>query len=385
MYAVMVYVFHTKKQGSIRDMADLVLPILCYALACFYKDSFGLFVAGIVSASLYFIFRNVSAFDEVILRIELFLNRYSYQIFVYGAAVIMIAGGAAYYFFVNPSYEYDYFHYFQNHSNYDMIKDYFFIHSGLVQNVVNAFRWTGVILLIASKSEDKGIKFLKSLLLVLLVVFLNPLCVIAVSKLLASNVYYRTFDVVFNPFTEMLFLCLILERLTHRFVSRMMTFFVCFMVLYAHLGSFVSRNAGEYGFHINRGVLPKYKISNDTLDVIRALQAEFEQNPDEDLRIISHAEGVRTFIPEAWQFFTAYQIYYPQTRIDQEFFEQARNHYPYETYGYINYYTVADKLQEYEVDYLIVEYNQNAEFNMQVEACCDLLYKNYTYALYKTR
>ena len=143
--------------------------------------------------------------------IEGFLHKYAIQIFVVGVTVLMVVGGFIYYQ-INPGYEYNYRHYFENHQSYDMIKDYFFIYTGKSQNLVNIMRWIGVILLLTIKTDDKGMKFFKYLFIVLFVVFLNPLCVIAISKLFASNVYYRTFDVIFNPLTEMLFIVLIISK-----------------------------------------------------------------------------------------------------------------------------------------------------------------------------
>ena len=213
------------------------------------------------------------------------LNKYAIQIFVYGVAAALAIGGAIYYFMINPGYEYNYAHYFQEHSNYDMIKDFFFIYSGRSEKLVNVLRWLGVFLLFTDKSDDKGIKFFKYLFLVLFIVFLSPLSVIGISKLIASNVYYRTFDVVFNPLTEMLFIVLVLKRFNKKWLYYGLSLFVVYMVVYAHLGSRINHYTGEYGFHINREVLPKYKISQYDYDVIKALQYEVEMHEDEDLRV----------------------------------------------------------------------------------------------------
>ena len=111
-----------------------------------------------------------------------------------------------------------------------MIKDFFFIYSGRSEKLVNVLRWLGVFLLFTDKSEDKGIKFFKNLFLVLFVVFLSPLSVIGISKLIASNVYYRTFDVVFNPLTEMLFIVLVLKRFNKKWLYYGLSLFVIYMV-----------------------------------------------------------------------------------------------------------------------------------------------------------
>ena len=383
MYALMVYTFYTKERNSIRDMADFVFPLLCYALACFSKDNVPLFAVGIVSASIYYLCRNHNWLIRITDVIEGFLHKYSLHIFVFGVAAVLAIGGAVYYFLINPGYEYNYVHYFENHANYDMMKDFSFRFTGKSQNLVNVLRWVGLFILLLNKPQNEGDRFLKYVMIILFVVFLSPLSVIGISKLIASNVYYRTFDVVFNPLTEMLFIGLILQKFDKKPVYYLLTIFVVYMIAYAHLGSYINHYTGEYGFYINRNVLPKYKISNDNLEVIRAFEADVKEHQDDDLRVVSHAEGLRTFVPNAWQIFTPYQIYYPDTRINAEFFEQARNHYPYETYYETDFSSACQYIERFDVDYVIVEWNQNMDYDIEVSKCMTKLYGNYTYHLYR--
>lgn len=384
MYALMVYMFKTKKRNSIREMADFVLPLLIYALACFYKDNVPLFIIGIILAPLYYLLRNKSFMLKVTDALEAFLHRYSYPIFVYGMTALLAIGGAIYYFFINPGYEYNYAHYFGNHQNYDMIKDYFFIYTGKSQNLVNIMRWLGVILLFSDKSKDAGTKFLKALFLIMFVVFLNPLNVIAISKLIASNVYYRTFDVVFNPLTELYFMYLILNKWSHKITYVILSIFTIYMLIYCHGISHVNNYSGEYGFYLNRGVMPKYKMSFDNYDAIKAFQREIANLDVEDqLKVISHAEGLRIFEPQVYQIFTAREYYYAGDRINMEFYEQARNHYPWDSYYETDFSSACTYIERFDVDYAIVEWFQNWDFDIEVSKCGELFYSNDTFHLYR--
>ena len=383
MYALMIYLFHAKERNSIREMADFVFPLLCYALACFSRDNKSLFIVGLVLASLYYLLRNKACLIRITDIIEGFLHKYAIRIFVIGAAIILAVGGAIYYLAINPGYEYNYRHYFENHSNYDMIKDYTFRYTGKSQNLVNILRWFGLGLLLFQKSSNEGEKFLKHIMIVLLLVFLSPLSVIGISKLIASNVYYRTFDVVFNPLTEMFFIGLILKKFDKKPIYYLLTLFVVYMIFYAHVGSYINHYTGEYGFYINRNILPKYKISNDNLEVIRAFETDVKAHEDKELRVVSHAEGIRTFVPQTWQLFTPYQIYYPNTRINQEFFNQSRNHYPYETYYETDFSSACQYIDRFDVDYIIVEWNQNMDYDIEVSKCMTKVYGNFTYNLYR--
>lgn len=384
MYALMAYMFKNKNRNSIREMADFVLPILIYALACFYIDNMTLFIVGIITAPLYFIFRNKSFMLNITDKIEVFLHNYGYAIFVYGVSIIFIVGGAYYYFFVNPGYEYSYAHYFNNHQNYDMIKDYFFIYTGKSQNLVNVIRWVGVVLLFTDKTKDQGKKWMKSLFLIVFLVFLNPLTVIAISKLFASNVYYRTFDIIFNPFTEMLFMYLISERFKNKYLNYILAILVVYLLAYCHVASHINENTGEYGYYLHRGVMPKYKMAYENYDVIKHFQEEIKGiEIDRQLRVISHAEGLRTFEPNVHQIFTAREYYYPMERINNEFYDIARNHYPWESYYETDFSVACEYIDRFDIDYVIVEWWQNWDFDIEISKCGDLVYYNDVFHLYR--
>lgn len=382
MYALMVYIFYTKEKGSVKEMADFVLPLLVYALACFYKDSPALFMIGIIAAPLYYLFRNKDFVIKITDAIEGFLHKYSIQIFVILTTLVMIVGGFIY-FKMNPGYEYNYQHYFQNHSDYDMIKDYFFIYTGKSQNLVNIVRWLGVILLLTFKTENKGLKFFKYMFIITFIVFLNPLCVVAMSKLIASNVYYRAFDVIFNPLTEMMFIYFILCKWDKKWLYIVFTIFTAYMIGYAHIVSHANYYSGEYGYYLNRDVMPKYKMSYYNYDVIKAFQKEIDGKEfDGQIRVVSHAEGLRTFEPNVHQIFTAREYYYPNDRINFEFYEQARNHYKWDTYYDTDFSSSCKYIDEYNVDYVIVEWFHNWDFEIEISKCGKLVYENEVYKIY---
>ena len=61
-------------------------------------------------------------------------------------------------------------------------------------NILNIIRWIGVILILwKAQSEEQN--YIKSLFVMMLILFLNPLATTAVAYLIASNVFYRTVEV----------------------------------------------------------------------------------------------------------------------------------------------------------------------------------------------
>ena len=203
----MVYLFKNYKEGTIKEMADHVLPIVIYALSLFYKDNKVLCFILLPIVLIYYLCRDKKFIKDITDKLEIYLNKYA-SFFIYGTFIIL-ALGTIYITIALPEYEYGIKHFFNNHQNYDMIKDFFFIYTGKSQNLVNIMRWLGLILLFIKEKDEK---FLRMMILVLFIVFLNPLVTPMIAKTIASNVYYRTFDVIFNPFTEMMYFYYILKQ-----------------------------------------------------------------------------------------------------------------------------------------------------------------------------
>lgn len=386
MYALMVYMFKKKETGSISEMADFVIPIIIYALALFSKDNFKLFIVCGALVILYFLFRRNNSVVKITNNIERTFHKYPYAIFVIGMFVLLSIGGAIYYFLINPGYEYNYVHYFEKHSDYDMIKDFFFVGNlGFRNNLVNLMRWVGVGCCLFVKNEDETIKWIKHILIVLFVVFLNPLVTIMIAKTMASNVYYRTFDVVFNPFTEMFFMVLIVNTLDKYKVPSIITKvgitgFVAYMTFTAHYNSFQNEYGGEYGYYVNRNVLPKYKVPYYEYDAIVNFRDIVQR--DDYIKVVSHAQTLRTYMPNAYMLFTAYQNYYPWSRINDEFYWQGRKHYGWEKYPEIDYSSSCEYIRRFDVDYALVEWHDNWDFDTEVSKCGNKIYENDVYRIY---
>ena len=180
---------------------------------------------------------------------------------------------AAYVNLFKPDYLYDYAYYFNNHQDYDMVKDYYFIYSHIFDNILNIIRWIGVILILwKAQSEEQN--YIKSLFVMMLILFLNPLATSAVAYLIASNVFYRTVEVLFNPFTEMLILLAVIQWLDQReWIKRMLLVILCGEIVVGHVASYLDSDWGLYTFHVNGGktVNPIYKISDEEIDQLQSV------------------------------------------------------------------------------------------------------------------
>lgn len=377
LFSLAAYLFLTKRPGAFTDMAWIVLPMAVYAVVMFSRNPNLPWAAPLLAVifGFYYSTCRTPVMKKVIAGVEQFFFRHARVIF-YGIIPTAMMAVSAYVNFCKPEYLYNYAYYFNNHQNYDMVKDYYFIYSHLFDNILNLIRWAGVILLCwkASTAEQK---FIRVLFVMMILVFLNPLATTAVAYLIASNVFYRTVEVLFNPFTEMLIILAVIHTIENkRILHTVFLITLCGEVVIGHTGSYLSSDYGLYTFYVDGGrdVNPIYKITDEELEAIHILEGLISRDQDyfadgHQPTLISHAEGVRTFLPQVYQVFTARDYYYQWNRVDWIFYDLARRHYSWEAPATEDYSRSCGYLDYYKVDYLIIQYWENPEFDQATDAC----------------
>ena len=122
-----------------------------------------------------------------------FFEKYMLLLMKYVIPVIIIA--IVYIFDNQFKYKMDYF--FFKGSTQDMVWDYFSFDT-LQISLVNICLFSFLVIIFSKKNHDT---FLKRFLGIIIVTFLNPLVIPFTVKFLTEYVFYRAFDIVFNPFT----------------------------------------------------------------------------------------------------------------------------------------------------------------------------------------
>ena len=82
------------------------------------------------------------------------------------------------------------------------------------------------------------------------------------------------------------------------------------------------------------------------------------------------------------QLITARDTYYPHTRIDEDLYQIAKRHHPWEEAGDPPYEKTGMLLKKYEVDFVIVRYWENPVFDEQLAQTGKMLYQNEVFRLY---
>lgn len=389
LFGFFVYLLFVKEKRSVYLMADLVFPIVIYAAIILSKDNLVVGVAAAIAAIIYYAIRNLPKVNAGIESVTVLISHYSVAIFIVGLPLILI-GLSLLIKTKNPDYIYDFAYWMQDHQRYDMVKDYRFMYGNWIDNVLTAIRYLGIILLIIRYRKQAS--WLLISIYVTFVIFINPFSTEAISRFLTGNVFYRAVEIVFNPYTEAIFILVIVDTLKQKWIAPVMSAGLLTFTAIGHVASFMDSDTGLYHFYINGGkeVNPIFKINNDELDAIYKFRYILDENgrtkqDGSQVRVISQVNGLRVFEPSLYQLFTPRDYFYPHTRLDNTFYLMASNHYDWIDYpDDLDYSTSCDYLYEYGVDYLLIKYEPyyaNYQFDDATNACAITLVSNDTYKI----
>jgi hypothetical protein len=166
------------------------------------------------------------------------------------------------------------------------------------------------------------------------------------------------------------------------------SFAIILITLSNHYYSWNGRGNGSYVRYINplEDILPIFKVTGSEYDVIINFEKELEQVElpiDRQLTVISHTNGLRTFMPEVYQLFTARDTYYAYTRVDKDFYELARRLRDWEPEQFFPYENSCSYIDKYDVDYLLIRYWENPAFDQATDGCTITIYTSDTFKIKK--
>lgn len=372
MFSLAIYLFMIEKEKVIYEMFTFVFPIAFFGIIMFGKVYKVFLIVGIVFISIIYIGRLFKPIRRFMMSIDEFFYKNIKLIIIVTGVVLALAS-----LYINlniDKYVANYLHYFEDHQKYDMIKDYFFVYSNYLDNILNVIRWIGIVLFVlkAKTNEDK---FIKNLILITLLIFLNPLCTSAIAYFLTGIVYYRLIEVIFNPFLELMFIISFYNFLKWNNIGQWcLKLSILFCVILGNVYSFINIDEGLYTFYVKGGknTTPLEKISYNELQAIYEVKKLVDSSNDENLVVVSQTSALRTFIPYAYQLFSARDYFYDGYRINEDFYQIARRHYSWDPWYLIkdtHYENTCKYLNEYEVDYILLEYWENSEFDVASDAC----------------
>ena len=202
LYGLMIFLFSIRKIRSLFDLFTLLIPHVLYVTAVLLEyTALGALVLFLFY--LWFSFRRYKRpIRRWIARSEEFCFGHWREMFLIAVPAVLIVGSLILFVLRRGAGLSSYLYYFEDFHEIDGVRDYIFIHSDILNIIINLFRWGGLVSLIAL-AKEKADLFVRLLLICLLAVFVNPLTTPAISYM-TGPMFFHTFHVLFNPFTEAL-------------------------------------------------------------------------------------------------------------------------------------------------------------------------------------
>ena len=206
LYGFMAYLFSIRKIRSLFDLFTFLIPLMLY-IAVKSSDYWWWPLSWLLFfVYLWFSFRRyVRPLRRWIARGEEYMFDHYREIMYFAVPGLMVVFSLVLVFLIRNSRLISYTYYFSDFTAIDGMRDYIFLHSDIVEIILNIFRWGGLACLMYLAKEKQDC-MVRSILLCTLILFVNPLCTPGISYFTGPMFAY-TFSVLFNPCTEaMMFL-----------------------------------------------------------------------------------------------------------------------------------------------------------------------------------
>lgn len=378
LYSTAAFLFHIKKFRSLFDMTTLIGPLVFYSCAYISRSHSTLSITLFVVYLLYLVLRYKKPVRRIITRCEDFFIDHAILIFFILIPCIFALGTLYLNIFKTNGFN-NYSFYFGDFVHLDMVKDYLFIHSNWLDNILNVLRWISVIMLIATAKKKEDL-FIKDFIIIMLVFLLNPLCTSMLMNTIAGIVFYRNFFTLFNPFTEIVLFVYFYKMCEWNVIGQwVLEIALCATTVISNYASFHGSELGQYYVYIknNTDLDPIYKIDPDEHEAILALRDTVREKGLEQPVLVSQSASVLTYIPEGYQLFGPRNHYYES--IDADFYALAKRHYDWDEKENLDYSQSCSYVKKYDVDYLLIQYWENSEFDSATDACTVTIYTGSKY------
>lgn len=280
--------------------------------------------------------------------------------------------------------------FFQDHRAYDMVWYYFSF------NTLNGVALNSLMLVTLAFFLVAYQGFMKNFILFLIVLFINPLSAIFVHRFLADVVYYRSFELVFNAFTIILFTEYLLSNLKCYWFYRALS--VSFMVMCLVIAVDQSSKYYHDSFIPTSKYSSLFRIDGTQADALSVLKTKIVLEGYQSARVVSQIEQVRGYVPnvitpisnESIRNIDKYQVNHESSKLLTIF--ENRDFIGQKIFDVEpDYAHTCDYLIQEKVDFVIVDKNQFLidENNIviplyfKVRDCADSVFENKDYIIYQ--
>lgn len=282
-YVMFIFMQRLDFNRTIEIVSLLIFPTLVFALFYLGSNQINIFMIILVLIILLYGLFTFLYFSKMLIKDKIYsLIRI---LIVYGIPIIIL-GYSIYASITGMKLPQSFFF---DHRAYDMVWYYFNTESS-VNILINAFYFISLIIYVLMVKNKY-----RWCIISLIILFINPISSQFVVRFLASVVYYRSFEVIFNPFTVLILSTSALSLINYKQVK-----YIISILLFLYFTPKVIEHSSLYyhsSFLPNKEYSSLYRVNSSEIEVLSVLKTKIILENYKNAKVISQIEMVRGFVP----------------------------------------------------------------------------------------
>lgn len=184
--------------------------------------------------------------------------------------------------------------FFYDHRAYDMVW-HLFNYKEVFPLTLNLVFFSALIFFVFRDQSD-----FKKYLIIVIALFINPLSAYFLSDILASVVYYRSFEVVFNATSYFIVLSYLMEHSMLRNKLKVQFVLPLVAVFFTIIAAFQVYHVSFIPSDNFNGL---YRIEETKIDMLNILNTKMILEKYESAKVVSQIEEVRAYVPNVIHLF----------------------------------------------------------------------------------
>lgn len=252
IYCIAVYLFRIQKIRSLFDLTTFMIPVVIYLFGWLYSYSKILSWILLLTYVFFCFYRYKRSVYHNMIWIENVLIEYAWQTFYIAIPLIfIICSFILRYGFPGLSVPYSYYiQYFKTNP----MRSYMLLSKSPIDLLMMSIRWI-LLFIFLLKAKSKEDRMIQSLFLGMVVFFVNPLCMGMLGKITGMDLYADAFDILFNPFTDLLLFVVIYHLFEFKVYGQwILELCLVFSTVLGHIGSYTNASFGLYTDLVNEDI-----------------------------------------------------------------------------------------------------------------------------------
>lgn len=269
---------------------------------------------------------------------------------------------------------------------FDMVNQYMLFDFSSVTTAIytcyNIFSWITLLFNLKYISEDSMKGNFSKIILIILITFFNPLVCSFVSKYITDIVYFRIYDLIFNPLTIIFCLFMFINEFKNKSVNSLLI--LCSIII-----MILQISISDLKKYYNSKIDPIYHVEKKEMDVYHLFR-KYTYSSSDKIVVASHVYGTKMLVDFPIENVVLERIDSIEALFEkndeESLFQQIFYRKKYDDPRYeVNYLKACQLAEDRRVQYTIVDKQYNYYLEEGIGYCGEVLFEYENYRIYIMR